>query len=244
MLPWAPFHLSPSRRHLTCLHVRCIHNASCCHDLSDSHKPPFHGIFFDSSTHAMVGSDLHRFSNTGCATPSGFLNLLTLYSACPLSALFHAVAFMSFSLQRFPLSSSLWHLSMPPALLAVSPIGLCSGAVSDLSFRRDPRPVSRVHASRNSARRPRLRGLMQPKSPSRHRWCYPNGDARSSLGFFPSRVIHPSGLGSASRPAFHCVRMARCKHRPAHTASNPPFRVTFSLGLRLDALPHNHVATK
>jgi hypothetical protein len=46
----------------------------------------FHGVFYPS-TLAEAGSDQHRVCLPGCAAPSGFLNLLTHYSACNLSGL-------------------------------------------------------------------------------------------------------------------------------------------------------------
>lgn len=60
---------------------------------------PWGLIPFDVSS---AGSDQHRGSIPDCATPSGFLNLMTLFSACTASALFHAESALGiFCFQRF-----------------------------------------------------------------------------------------------------------------------------------------------
>jgi len=169
--------------------------------------------FFDPSTHALVSSDLHRLSIAGCATPSGFLNLLTLCSAHPLSALFHAVAPLGFLLQRFSPLGSLRHLSTPPALLAVSPFGAAPAHIrtaacaalltlSPGTCDQELRPTastSRIDASDRSVssalvlparRRPFLSWLSSPP------------------GF-----LSPQTSAPLLNPAFHRVRRQRCKHR-------------------------------
>jgi hypothetical protein len=65
-----------------------------------------HMRFVYPSAHEAVSSDLHRDSNPGCATPSGFLNLSTSRSARPpFQPCFMLVALMGFGLRRFPLRS-------------------------------------------------------------------------------------------------------------------------------------------
>jgi hypothetical protein len=47
-----------------------------------------------------------KFTSPGCATPSGFLSLLTSCSSRNPSALFHAVTLLGFCFRRFSLPGS------------------------------------------------------------------------------------------------------------------------------------------
>ena len=66
-------------------------------------NPSSHEVFASLQRLSSPGSDLHQASTPGCAASSGFLNLLTLYSARTLSTLFHAESALGFRAFRgFP----------------------------------------------------------------------------------------------------------------------------------------------
>jgi hypothetical protein len=80
------------------------------HPLHQSRLP---WSFFTLRRHQMRAVTCAGLTSPSCATPSGFLNLLTFHSALILPALFHAgTARGLLDLQRFPPRASRQHLSM------------------------------------------------------------------------------------------------------------------------------------
>jgi hypothetical protein len=68
------------------------------------HEPLSHGVFFPYDVSEMGGATYAELASPGCATPSGFLNLLTLFSTLIRTALFHAESVHGVgALRGFPL---------------------------------------------------------------------------------------------------------------------------------------------
>jgi hypothetical protein len=68
------------------------------------HERLSHGVLCPYDVSEMTAATSTEFASLGCATPSGFLNLLTLYSTLIRTALFHAESVLGVeALRGFPL---------------------------------------------------------------------------------------------------------------------------------------------
>jgi hypothetical protein len=112
-----------------------------------------------------------------CATPSGFLSLLTLCSARNPSRLV--------SCEWRPWASAFRGFPCPVARrTSRPPCPPCRFSLRRRNQQADPDFTA-----------PRLRGITHPVSPYRRTRCYPTNADRSSRSLAPLRGFHPSGLG-------------------------------------------------
>jgi hypothetical protein len=148
--------------------------------------------FGDPSTHQEESSDSHWDSNPSYATPSGFLNLLTLYSALDPSGLV--------SCRWRPWASTF--SGFPSAVASVA----SQRPLSLLSF-TPPTDVGLVATPR----------ICAPAESVTLRRCYPVNSARSALGFLPSEVFTSSVSAAGATPQPPLLGLAR---RPTAEAAH------------------------
>jgi hypothetical protein len=119
-----------------------------------------------------------KLASLGCATPSGFLNLLTFCSAHVLTALFHAESVLGVgALRGFP--------------FPVAAAGYRSCPSSRVRTAREVKtwPRSEELGQAITRRRCEAQGFLHLESPFTMKRCYPDSTGRSSLSLFaPSRI--------------------------------------------------------
>ena len=155
------------------------------------HERLSRGVLFPYDVSKIKAATYTEFSSLGCATPSGFLNLLASYSALIRTALFHAESVPGVTaLRGFPLPvaattfAALYPFSLDRALRAPFPL-----RSEERGF--DVRPI-RHHLAP---------GFMHLGGPFSTRRCYPTPPVVPLSAFVPLRGFLPSSLGlSCEKP--------------------------------------------
>jgi hypothetical protein len=138
--------------------------------------------FAGPTTHKATSSDLRRGSKPDCAAPTGFLNLMTRYSACYRPALFHAGNALGLEASRgLPLLVAATPLDAPAPLAVYQP---------------ESHPNENKWAASWLSQ---LQGLMHLEGPYHAGRCYPGTADRASHDLFPSEGFTPR----ASASCFH-----------------------------------------
>lgn len=131
------------------------------------------------------------FTSPGSAAPSGFLNLLTLSSARPLSALFHADSVHGVVAPRGFLSFSSRHdfrralpLQLESAIAQTTSVTDSTSTTEVISDHQPLAPPSPVASRFDPRTEPSLRDSCTWKIRSRCERCYPTPTGRASLSLF------------------------------------------------------------